>query len=88
MSPRTVSPGAEDDAGGHLRAAPGELLVEVPPAEPGHAEIGDDQVELLAIGEREPLPAVSRDDGDVAPRLECGAHVVQDVRLVIDDEHP
>ena len=29
-----------------------------------------------------------RHDGDVAPRLECGVHVVQNVRLVVDDEDP
>ena len=35
----------------------------------------------------ESLDAVSRDDGDVSPGLERGAHVVQDVRLVVHHEH-
>ena len=42
----------------------------------------------LAAGQLEALRApFARHHGDVAPRLECGVHVVENVRLVVDHQH-
>ena len=79
--------GAEDQPAGHRRVAPGDLLVELAPAESRHPEVRDDQIEAVVLQQRQALDAITRDHGDVSPRLECRAHVVEDVRLVVDHEH-
>ena len=88
MSPRTVSPVLNTRRAASAGCRAGQLLVELAAAELGHPEVGDHQVELLAPGQLEALAAVARHHRDVAPRLECGVHVVQNVRLVIDHQHP
>ena len=71
------------DGGVHLRQG----LVHLAPAQPRHAQVADDQVEGLRERPLQRLAAVGCEYHDVPPALERRLHVMEDVRLVVDDQH-
>src|SRR5215213_7688736 len=80
--------GTEDEPSRHRRISAGQFLVKLPPAKPGHAKIRDDEVERFFDRPVQRFLSVAGNDGEVTPRFQGGAHVVQDVRLVVDDQDP
>src|SRR3989441_35120 len=80
--------GREDDALGSVGVLARQLVVHLSTAEVGHPQVADDDVERLRQGALERVLAVARHLDRVPPALERGAHVVQDVGLVVHDEDP
>src|SRR5258708_6942671 len=66
----------------------GERLEQLAPTQPGHSQIADDQIEWLHQRALQRLAPVARQYDLVSPAFECRLHVVEDVRLVINNEYP
>src|SRR5216117_2372329 len=77
----------ENDAVGDGRMHARERVKHLAAAQPRHAQIADDQIEWLHERALQRLTAVARQHDLVTPALERRLHVVEDVRLVIDDEY-
>ena len=80
-------PRREDDPLGSLGVLLGEAVVHLPAAEVGHPQVADDDVEGVGDRPLEGVGAVARHLHGVSPALQRRSHVVEDVGLVIHDEH-
>src|SRR3989454_1899314 len=78
----------KNDAVGDGRVHARERVEHLAATQPRHAQIANDQVEWLHQRALQGLTAVARQHHLVTPALERRLHVVEDVRLVINNEYP
>src|SRR5467141_3360625 len=78
----------EDDAIGDGGVHARERVKHLAPAQPGHTQIADDQIEWLHQGALQRLTPVVGQHHLVTPAFERRLHVVKNVRLVVNNEYP
>src|SRR5206468_74571 len=78
----------KNDAIGHRRVHARERVEHLAPAQPGHTQIADDQIEWLHQRALERLTPVLGQHHLMTPAFERRLHVVENVRLVIHHEYP
>jgi len=70
-----------------LRPQPFDLAQQVDAADPGHAHVGDDDIELVVSEELQPLEAAAGGSADDVFQLEHVLQGAKAVLLVIDDQN-
>src|SRR2546428_7648259 len=78
----------KDDAIGHRGVHARERVEHLAPAQAGHTQIADDQIEWLHQRALQRLTPVVGQHHLVTPAFERRLHVVKNVRLVINHEYP
>jgi len=78
----------QNDAIGDGRVHARERVKHLAPAQPGHPQIANDDIEGLHQSALQRLTPVVCQHDLVSPALERRLHVMEDVRFVINHEHP